>query len=102
MASEPRRNDRSSNPSHISAYCLTYEEDTEYFLRMSRGEYQPDESLDADLFEMTIDTLEDAGFCQYRDFELFKAGPRMPAQSRLLAWRGLSGAGSKRVFHCGP
>ena len=53
------------DPSHISAYCLTYEEDTEYFLRMSRGQYHPDESLDAELFEMTIDTLEDAGFCQY-------------------------------------
>jgi oxygen-independent coproporphyrinogen III oxidase len=52
-------------PSHISAYCLTYEEDTEYFLRLSRGEYHPDESLDADLFEMTIDTLELGGFCQY-------------------------------------
>ena len=88
-------------PNHISAYCLTYEEDTEYFLRMSRGEYQPDESLDADLFEMTIDTLEAGGFCQYRDFELFEAGPRMPAQSRLLAWRGFSGARSQRVFHRG-
>jgi oxygen-independent coproporphyrinogen-3 oxidase len=52
-------------PNHISAYCLTYEEDTEYFRRVSRGQYRPDESLDADLFEMTIDTLEAAGFCQY-------------------------------------
>jgi oxygen-independent coproporphyrinogen-3 oxidase len=52
-------------PDHISAYCLTYEEDTEYFLRMSQGQYQPDDLLDADLFEMTMDLLEAADFCQY-------------------------------------
>jgi oxygen-independent coproporphyrinogen-3 oxidase len=52
-------------PNHISAYCLSYEEDTEYFHRMSRGEYQPDELLDADLFEMTIDIMESGGFRQY-------------------------------------
>ena len=52
-------------PQHISAYCLTYEEDTEYFLRLSRGEYKPDETLDADLFETTIETLEGAGYEQY-------------------------------------
>ncbi len=28
-------------PEHISAYCLTYEEDTEFFLRQSRGELKP-------------------------------------------------------------
>ena len=27
-------------PDHVSAYCLTYEEDTEYFARMTRGEYR--------------------------------------------------------------
>jgi putative oxygen-independent coproporphyrinogen III oxidase len=52
-------------PEHASAYCLTYEEDTEYFLRMSSGQYQPDDSLDADLFEIAMDTLEAGGFCQY-------------------------------------
>jgi oxygen-independent coproporphyrinogen-3 oxidase len=52
-------------PNHISAYCLTYEEDTDYFLRVSSGQYQPDEMLDADLFEMTMDVLEAADFSQY-------------------------------------
>ena len=27
-------------PEHISAYCLTYEEDTEFFRRQARGEFQ--------------------------------------------------------------
>ena len=74
------------NPSHISAYCLTYEEDTEYFLRMSRGEYQPDESLDADLFEMTIDTLENAGFCQYEISNYSKPGRE--CRHNLAYWLG--------------
>lgn len=52
-------------PDHISAYCLTYEEDTEYFLRLSRGEYHPDPELDAELFESTMDTLSAAGYAQY-------------------------------------
>ena len=74
------------NPSHISAYCLTYEEDTEYFLRMSRGEYQPDESLDADLFEMTIDTLENAGFCQYEISNYSRPGRE--CRHNLAYWLG--------------
>ena len=51
-------------PHHISAYCLTYEEDTEYFLRLSRGQYRRDESLETDLFEMTMDVLRGSGFFQ--------------------------------------
>jgi oxygen-independent coproporphyrinogen-3 oxidase len=52
-------------PEHISAYCLTYEEDTEYFRRLKTHEYLQDEDLDADLFEMAMDALEAAGYVQY-------------------------------------
>lgn len=52
-------------PDHISAYCLTYEEDTEFFLRLQRGEMRPDEEHDAALFELTMDVLADAGYAQY-------------------------------------
>src|SRR6266581_3349509 len=34
-------------PEHISAYCLTYEEDTEFFLRQSRGELKANPDGDA-------------------------------------------------------
>ncbi|HEY5704431.1 MAG TPA: radical SAM family heme chaperone HemW [Terrimicrobiaceae bacterium] len=73
-------------PNHISAYCLTYEEDTEYFLRMSRGEFQLDESLDADLFEITIDTLEGGGFCQYEISNYSRPGQE--CQHNLAYWLG--------------
>lgn len=61
-------------PDHISAYCLTYEEDTEYFLRLGRGEYRPDEELDARLFEITMDVLESAGYAQYEISNYAKPG----------------------------
>jgi oxygen-independent coproporphyrinogen III oxidase len=52
-------------PDHISAYCLTYEEDTEFFLRHARGELLQDTDTDAAFFEMTMSILENAGYEQY-------------------------------------
>src|SRR5215212_8900785 len=43
-------------PEHISAYCLTYEEDTDFFLRHSRGELRSDIDLETDLFAMAMAT----------------------------------------------
>ena len=52
-------------PEHVSTYCLTYEEDTEFFLRHSRGEYREDSDADAEFFEMTMSILEQAGYEHY-------------------------------------
>lgn len=52
-------------PQHISTYCLTYEEDTEFFLRHARGEFRQDPDADADFFEITMAMLEDAGYEHY-------------------------------------
>ncbi len=52
-------------PDHVSAYCLTYEEDTEFFLRRARGEYREDIESDARFFETTMRMLEAGGFRQY-------------------------------------
>jgi oxygen-independent coproporphyrinogen-3 oxidase len=52
-------------PNHVSAYCLTYEEDTEFFLRHSRGELRQDSEADAEFFEMTMSILPQAGYDQY-------------------------------------
>ncbi len=73
-------------PNHISSYCLTYEEDTDYFLRMSSGQYQPDEMLDADLFEMTMDLLEAADFGQYEISNFAKPGRE--CRHNLAYWLG--------------
>ena len=55
----------SLRPDHISAYCLTYEEDTEFFLRQSRGELKANPDTDADFFEIGMSILEEAGYEHY-------------------------------------
>jgi oxygen-independent coproporphyrinogen-3 oxidase len=52
-------------PEHISTYCLTYEEDTEFFVRHARGEFRQDADADAEFFEITIAMLEAAGYEHY-------------------------------------
>ncbi len=52
-------------PNHISTYCLTYEEDTEYFQKLTGGTFVQDIELDARLFEHTMDALAASGFAQY-------------------------------------
>src|SRR5882724_427016 len=52
-------------PDHISTYCLTYEEDTEFFLRLVRGEFREDPESDAQFLETATRILESAGFEHY-------------------------------------
>src|SRR5215469_11708556 len=52
-------------PEHISTYCLTYEQDTEFFFRHARGEFRQDPDADAEFFEMTMRILEHAGYQHY-------------------------------------
>jgi oxygen-independent coproporphyrinogen-3 oxidase len=52
-------------PEHISTYCLTYEEDTEFLARAKRGEFREDPDADAQFFESALRILESAGYQQY-------------------------------------
>src|SRR5947207_363140 len=52
-------------PDHIATYCLTYEEDTEFFLRHARGEFREDPESDAQFLETAMRMLESAGFAHY-------------------------------------
>jgi oxygen-independent coproporphyrinogen-3 oxidase len=52
-------------PEHVSTYCLTYEEDTEFFLRHARGEFLQNSDADAEFFEITMTILEEAGYEHY-------------------------------------
>src|SRR5712691_3048836 len=52
-------------PEHISTYCLTYEEDTEFFLRHASGEFRQDCDADAERFEMTMSILQAASYVHY-------------------------------------
>jgi oxygen-independent coproporphyrinogen-3 oxidase len=61
-------------PEHISTYCLTYEEDTEFFVRYTCGEFRQDVEADADFFEMTMAIMEDAGYEHYEISNYARAG----------------------------
>lgn len=53
------------NPEHLSAYGLTYEEDTEFFRLLGRGVMKPNEELETAQFEMTTTLLSSQGYEQY-------------------------------------
>ena len=52
-------------PEHISTYCLTYEEDTEFFARQARGEFREDPDSDAAFLELAMSLLQGAGYEHY-------------------------------------
>ena len=52
-------------PEHLSAYGLTYEEDTEFFRLLGRGEMAANEGLEADQFELAAELMGNSGYLQY-------------------------------------
>jgi oxygen-independent coproporphyrinogen-3 oxidase len=73
-------------PEHISAYCLTYEEDTEFFLRHARGELLQNTDADAAFFEAAMSMLENAG---YQHYEISNyARPGFASVHNRAYWRG--------------
>jgi len=79
------------SPDHISAYCLTYEEDTEFFERFQRGEMGTQEDRDADFFEMAMKELEVSGYSQYEISNYALQGRE--CLHNLGYWRGSDYAG---------
>jgi oxygen-independent coproporphyrinogen-3 oxidase len=73
-------------PEHVSSYCLTYEEDTEYFRQLQLGTFRQDDDRDAALFETTIDTLTAAGFEHYEISNY--ARPGFESAHNFAYWRG--------------
>jgi oxygen-independent coproporphyrinogen-3 oxidase len=61
---------------HLSCYALTYEPNTAMTKRLSLGQFvRADEDLEADMFELTVDTLRDAGIERYEVSNFAKPGP---------------------------
>ena len=52
-------------PDHVSAYNLTYEEDTAFFERFQRGEYGRDEVVDEAYFREVMERTAAAGMVHY-------------------------------------
>jgi oxygen-independent coproporphyrinogen-3 oxidase len=52
-------------PDHLSTYCLTFEEDTALWVKLSQGKVKLDTEREARLYEETWARLADLGFGQY-------------------------------------
>jgi len=74
-------------PSHVSAYCLTYEEDTEYFEKLKMGKFVRDDDRDAAYFEAAHEFLTGAGFDQYEISNY--ARPGFESKHNMACWQGL-------------
>jgi len=73
-------------PNHVSAYGLTYEEDTPFFEKLAKGEYRQDEDREVSMFERTRDVLGEAGLIDYEVSNF--ARPGFESQHNLGYWRG--------------
>ncbi len=52
-------------PDHLSTYCLTFEEDTKLWVKLSQGRVKLDPEFEAALYEATWSQLNDLGYAQY-------------------------------------
>ena len=73
-------------PEHISTYCLTYEEDTEFLARFERGEFHAEDDTEARFFQIAMSMLETAG---YKHYEISNyARPGFYSRHNEAYWRG--------------
>ncbi|MGB6219743.1 radical SAM family heme chaperone HemW [Haloferula sp.] len=63
-------------PDHISAYNLTYEEDTAFFDSLKRGDLDADEDRDAEQFLLADELLTAAGYEHYETSNYARPGHR--------------------------
>lgn len=73
-------------PDHISAYNLTYEEDTAFFESLRRGEMRENEDHDAEFFHLADELLTAAGFDHYETSNYAKPGHHSSHNQGY--WRG--------------
>jgi oxygen-independent coproporphyrinogen-3 oxidase len=73
-------------PDHISAYNLTYEEDTAFFASLRRGEVAVCEDVDARMFHLADDILTSNGFDHYETSNY--ARPGCHSSHNRGYWRG--------------
>ncbi len=74
------------SPNHISAYNLTYEEDTPFFTRFREGLYTDLEELNASMFEVAHELLTARGLRHYETSNY--AYPGYESRHNQGYWRG--------------
>jgi len=72
-------------PDHLSTYCLTFEEDTKLWLKLSEGRIRRDVEAEARLYSATWERLAAAGHAQYEISNF--ARPGHACLHNLNTWR---------------
>eukprot|EP01035_Chromulina_nebulosa_P047170 gene47170-63925_t len=72
-------------PDHLSTYCLTFEEDTKLWVKLSEGRVKLDPENEARLYESTWSQLAAAGYAQYEVSNF--ARPGHACVHNLNTWR---------------
>ncbi|QYM80514.1 radical SAM family heme chaperone HemW [Horticoccus luteus] len=71
-------------PDHLSTYCLTFEEDTKLWVKLSKGAVKLDPVRERELYERTWEFLGTAGFAQYEVSNF--ARPGHACQHNVNTW----------------
>ena len=72
-------------PDHLSTYCLTFEEDTKLWVKLSQGRVKLDPEHEVRLYESTWRQLAEAGYGQYEVSNF--ARPGHACLHNLNTWR---------------
>ena len=72
-------------PDHLSTYCLTFEEDTALYVKLSQGTARRDVGQEAAFYTEAWERLEAAGFAQYEVSNF--ARPGHECRHNLNTWR---------------
>ena len=89
----------SLGPEHISTYCLTFEEDTALWVKLSQGKVKRDEEQEADFYELTWDTLAAGGYAQHEVSNFARPGRECIHNLntwRMHRWLGLGPSGASQ------
>lgn len=61
-------------PTHLSTYCLTFEEDTALYVKLSQGKVSIDEDKELRFYERGWELLDELGYTQYEISNFSKKG----------------------------
>ena len=81
-------------PNHLSTYCLTFEEDTALYVKLSKGELKIDEDRELRFYERGWELLGELGYEQYEISNFSKTGAE--CIHNINTWRMTEWIG------CGP
>lgn len=81
-------------PTHLSTYCLTFEEDTALYVKLSEGKVTIDEERELQFYERGWELLAELGYAQYEISNFAKSGAE--CIHNVNTWRMTEWVG------CGP